>query len=73
MVFEKRGKYCFRDENGRLFKFKTEEEAAKAAGLGVEWEFDHGSKEEVCEEKDSDKAPSHYDWLQEEENLDSEE
>ena len=44
MIYQKRGKYCFRDENGQLHKFKTEQEAALAAGLGAEWEMDHGSE-----------------------------
>lgn len=67
MIFEKRGKYCFRDENGRLFKFKTEQEAAKAAGLGLQWEVDHGVEEEkVCEEENSSEEKAHYSWLKEE-------
>ena len=44
MIYQKRGKFCFNDANGRIHKFKTEEEAAKAAGLGAEWEMDHGSE-----------------------------
>ena len=32
MIFEKRGKWCYRDDNGKLQKFATEEEAKKAAG-----------------------------------------
>ena len=36
MIYQKRGKFCFNDANGRIHKFKTEEEAAKAAEiLGV--------------------------------------
>jgi hypothetical protein len=82
MVFEKRGKFCFRDGKGNLHKFKTKAEAEKAAGGVVETEdqfdaivpvaplqeIEHGSEEEESNEK----APSHYDWLQEE-DLDSEE
>jgi hypothetical protein len=82
MIFEKRGKFCFRDEKGKLHKFKTKAEAEKAAGGVVETEdqfdaivpvaplqeIEHGSEEEESNEK----APSHYDWLQEE-DLDSEE
>ena len=29
-LFEKRGQWCFRDENNRLHKFPTKEEAEKA-------------------------------------------
>ena len=32
MIFEKRGQWCWRDGDGRLHKFDTEEEAVKAAG-----------------------------------------
>jgi hypothetical protein len=82
MIFEKRGKFCFRDEKGKLHKFKTKAEAEKAAGGVVETEdqfdaivpvaplqeIEHGSEEEESNEE----TPSHYDWLQEE-DLDSEE
>jgi hypothetical protein len=77
MIFEKRGKFCFRDNKGKLHKFNTLVEAEKAAG-GVEetedkfdaivpvaplQEIEHGSEEE----KDCDQeAPSHYSWLKEE-------
>ena len=81
MIYNKRGRWMFRDEKGMLHKFNTKAEAEKAAGGVVETEdqFDaivpvaplketeHGSEEESNE-----KAPSHYDWLQEK-NLDSEE
>ena len=75
MIFEKRGKYCFRDENGKLHKFATEQEAAKAAGLGEQWEFDHGNEEEKDfeethnhEETDDNEEKAHYDWLQKDES-----
>ena len=32
MIFEKKGRWCYRDEQGNLQKFSTEEEAVKAAG-----------------------------------------
>ena len=80
MIFEKRGKYCFRDENGRLHKFATEQEAAKAAGLGEQWEFDHGSEEAEDvqethdnEETDDNEEKTHYDWLHEEKESDTKE
>ena len=31
-IFEKRGRWCFRDEAGKLHKFGTEEEAKLALG-----------------------------------------
>ena len=68
MIYQKRGKFCFNDANGRIHKFKTEEEAAKAAGLGAEWEMDHGSKEA----EDSEEAPI-YGWQVEDEEVDTEE
>jgi hypothetical protein len=32
-IFEKRGKWCFRDHEGKLHKFDTAEEAVQAGGL----------------------------------------
>jgi hypothetical protein len=32
MIFEKRGRWCYRDESGKLRKFSTEEEAKISAG-----------------------------------------
>ena len=32
-IFEKRGQWCFRDEQGRLHKFSTESEALQASGI----------------------------------------
>lgn len=69
MIFEKRGKFCFRDDSGKLHKFKTEQEAAKAAGLGEQWEFDHGNEEEKdCEETHDHAEAAHYDWLKKDES-----
>ena len=77
MIIEKRGKFCFRDDNGKLHKCNTKAEAEKAAGGVVETEdkfdaivpvaplqeIEHGSEEEEdCDEE----APSHYSWLKEE-------
>ena len=74
MIFEKRGKYCFRDENGKLHKFATEQEAAKAVGLGEQWEFDHGSEEaEDVQETHDTEEKAHYDWLHEEKESDTKE
>lgn len=69
MIFEKRGKYCFRDENGKLHKFATEQEAAKAVGLGEQWEFDHGSEEaEDVQETHDNEEKAHYSWLKKDES-----
>jgi hypothetical protein len=48
MIYEKRGKWCYRNEAGRLTKFATEEEAKKAAGWipPVEETLDACSEEE---------------------------
>jgi len=35
MIYEKRGQWCWRDSNGKLHKFKTEEEAIVAAGFSM--------------------------------------
>ena len=54
MVFEKRGKWCYRNDDGRLFKFSTEEEAKLAAGWvpPVEEILDASEEEEEdCEEE----------------------
>ena len=32
MVYQKRDRWCFRDKNGRLYKFVAESEALAAAG-----------------------------------------
>jgi len=57
-IFEKRGSWCYRDADGKLFKFATEAEA-KSSLLGLE--KDNGSetkkdKEEGSAEEES--APS---------------
>ena len=54
MIFEKRGKWCYRNDDGRLFKFSTEEEAKLAAGWvpPVEEILDGSEEEEEdCEEE----------------------
>lgn len=33
MIYEKRGKWCFRDDNGKLHKFATEADAKAAYGV----------------------------------------
>ena len=33
MIYEKRGQWCWRDSTGKLYKFRTEEEAIGAAGF----------------------------------------
>ena len=35
-IFEKRGRWCFKDDSGKLHKFATEEEAKSAAGTDCE-------------------------------------
>jgi|14BtaG_2_1085337.scaffolds.fasta_scaffold217440_2 hypothetical protein len=57
MVFEKRGQWCWRDEEGRLHKFATEKEAVDASGWVVALdEIFHGGEKE--EEKDSKEETS---------------
>ena len=47
-IFEKRGRWCFNDEAGKLHKFDTEEEAKSALGwvTPVEETLDGGEKKE---------------------------
>ncbi len=48
MIFEKRGKWCWRNEEGRLLKFATEKEAKDASGWveALDEIFHGGEKEE---------------------------
>lgn len=48
MIFQKRGRWCFRDENGRLHKFSTEADAKAAYGI-----VDAPKEEVVFEEETS--------------------
>ena len=54
MIFEKRGKWCIRDDDGRLHKFSTEAKAKKFAGWvpPVEETLD-GSQEEKSSKKET--------------------
>ena len=53
-IFEKRGRWCFRDEKGKLHKFSTEAEAKAASGVSLPLpevrEYD--SMEEAIAEED---------------------
>ena len=78
MVYEKRGRFCFRDDSGRLFKFKTQQEAEKAADLSVANDNDalddfmdttiNGNEET----QETSEAPD-YGWQVEDEEVDTEE
>ena len=39
MIYQKRGQWCFRDDNGKLHKFATEADAKAVYGV------DNGSKD----------------------------
>jgi hypothetical protein len=52
MIYQTKNNWVLKTEKGLRF-FKTEQEAAKAAGLDTEWEIDHG----IEEEKDDYKTP----------------
>ena len=57
-IFEKRGKWCYRDSQGKLFKFDTEEAAKSSLGLET---FDNGSqKEENNNEEENSKAQNYF-------------
>ncbi len=54
-IFEKRGRWCFNDEAGKLHKFDTEEEAKSALGwvTPVEETLDGGEAEEESSEEET--------------------
>ena len=43
-IFEKRGRWCYRNADGKLLKFATEAEAKSSLGY-LEPEIDNGSQE----------------------------
>ena len=53
MIFEKRGQWCWRDGDGRLHKFDTEQEAMDASGgvFALEETFDAEEETEDFEEE----------------------
>lgn len=54
-IYEKRGKWCYRDADGNLFKFDTEQAAKSSLGLET---IDNGSqKEKDSKAKDYFQAP----------------
>lgn len=78
MIYEKRNKFCFRNEEGKLFKFDTLEEAEMALnllnmGTEVEEETQNANEETQNETQDSNEAPSHYGWLEEKGESEAEE
>ena len=48
-LFEKRGKWCFRDENNKIHKFLTKKDAEKA--LNIETPEHHPEEEELEEDE----------------------
>ena len=54
-IFEKRGRWCFNDEAGKLHKFATEEEAKSALGWvpPVGEILDGGEAEEESSEEET--------------------
>ena len=51
-IFEKRGRWCYRNAEGKLFKFATEAEAKSSLGY-LEPEKDNGSEKEKDQEESS--------------------
>lgn len=49
-IYEKRGRWCYRDDQGKLFRFNTEAEAKSSLGLEIK---SNGSEEK--KEKSSKK------------------
>lgn len=57
MIYEKRGQWCWRDEEGKLHKFATEKEAVGASGwVQALDEIFYGGEEE--EEEDGEEEAS---------------
>jgi hypothetical protein len=57
-IYEKRGKWCYRDAEGNLFKFDTEQAAKSSLGLET---LDNGSqKEKDNGEKKDSKAKDYF-------------
>lgn len=50
-IFNKRGRWCYRDTNGRLYKFNTEAEAKSSLGLEIVEDAKEKSKTKISEEK----------------------
>jgi len=50
-LFKKRGKWCYRDTNGRLHKFNTEAEAKSSLGLEIVEDAEEKSETKISEEK----------------------
>jgi hypothetical protein len=67
MIYMKRGRWMFRDENGKLHKFNSQEEAAKAKGLGLEKDYAEEEEKDCFEETNGDKAPSHHNGVKDSE------
>ena len=45
-IYEKRGNWCYRDQQGKLFKFNTEAEAKSSLGYLEPKEFEYASEKE---------------------------
>ena len=52
-IFEKRGRWCYRDEAGRIHKFDTEAEAKSSLGLEIVNDAKKEDKTEVSKEETS--------------------
>ena len=70
-IFEKRGSWCYRDADGKLFKFATEAEAKSSLGY-LEPEKDNGSEKEKDQEEGSAEETSATSFGVSEENSESE-
>ncbi len=52
-IFEKRGRWCYRDEAGRIHKFDTEAGAKSSLGLEIVNDAKKEDKTEVSKEKNN--------------------
>jgi hypothetical protein len=69
-IFEKRGKWCYRNADGKLLKFATEAEAKSSLGY-LEPEKDNGSEKEKDQEESSAEETSAPSFGVSEENSES--
>jgi len=74
MIYEKRGKFCFRDAEGKLHKFPTKEEAEKAAGTeALDQMFEYAGADAHGNEETKDNEAPNYGWQIENDEVDTEE
>jgi hypothetical protein len=68
-IYQKRGQWCYRDKNGKLFKFGTYLEAKRSLGVQapeeLEEETNGNEEEEIIVEEESDEEEDWDDYEEE--------